>query len=312
MRIAVTGSIVGGRPPAGAPAAAAVQICFGLGALGLRPLLVGTAGTDFENQRIRLKQYGVDTDSVRIGPDGGDGDGDGDGGRAAVLREPDLADVCHRVGGDPSLVVVGPGAPGAMVRHARRSVELGIPFAASPGRGLGRLTRVEARALLARPRWLFTSEPDSVRLQERAALTEQQVLGRVGAAWVITRGAEGAVVVRPGRYPLRVPAVPLDHPAERAPYPAPKTAYPAEKTAYPAGHAFRAGFLTAAAWGLDVLRAAQLGCALAAVALENPGPQGYTPALPSLPERIRDAYGPDAAADLALLVPALVPAQAAL
>src|SRR5689334_14258366 len=47
----------------------AANICFGLGNLGLRPVLVGAAGEDFNDYRSWLERHGVDCDSVRISED---------------------------------------------------------------------------------------------------------------------------------------------------------------------------------------------------------------------------------------------------
>src|SRR6266446_2144047 len=43
----------------------AANIAFGLGYLGLRPLLVGTVGADFAEYRGWLEKHGVDTSAVR-------------------------------------------------------------------------------------------------------------------------------------------------------------------------------------------------------------------------------------------------------
>jgi adenosine kinase len=43
----------------------AANIAFGLGLLGLRPLLVGTVGADFEDYRRWLEDHGVSTAAVR-------------------------------------------------------------------------------------------------------------------------------------------------------------------------------------------------------------------------------------------------------
>src|ERR1700742_940146 len=45
------------------------NICFGLGRLGLRPVLVGAAGEDFGDYRSWLERHGVDCDSVWISED---------------------------------------------------------------------------------------------------------------------------------------------------------------------------------------------------------------------------------------------------
>src|SRR5215217_3988304 len=44
----------------------APNMCFGLGRLGLRPVLVGSAGEDFADYRSWLERHGVDCDHVRI------------------------------------------------------------------------------------------------------------------------------------------------------------------------------------------------------------------------------------------------------
>ncbi|MEA3040392.1 MAG: adenosine kinase, partial [Sphingomonadales bacterium] len=44
----------------------APNMCFGLGRLGLRPVLVGAAGDDFADYRSWLERHGVDCTSVRI------------------------------------------------------------------------------------------------------------------------------------------------------------------------------------------------------------------------------------------------------
>ena len=43
----------------------AANIAFGLGCLGLRPLLVGSVGSDFAEYRAWLEEHGVDTSELR-------------------------------------------------------------------------------------------------------------------------------------------------------------------------------------------------------------------------------------------------------
>ncbi|MFG2503266.1 PfkB family carbohydrate kinase [Streptomyces sp. NPDC048441] len=184
MRIAVTGSIAAdrmttcGRPFAERSGGGAANIAFGLGALGLAPLLVGAAGTDLPQRAIDLRQ---------------------------VLEQTGRLD----------LVVVSPDAPEAMACHTRQCVELEIPFVAAPSGQLARLDRDQARALLEGPRILFTNARESVLIQERSGWTEQQVLGRVGT-WVTTHGARGSRIVSANRLPLDVAAVPPRETADPA------------------------------------------------------------------------------------------------
>ena len=44
----------------------APNIAFGMGCLGLRPVLVGAVGADFADYRSWLERHGVDTGSVHV------------------------------------------------------------------------------------------------------------------------------------------------------------------------------------------------------------------------------------------------------
>ncbi|MFC8131460.1 PfkB family carbohydrate kinase [Streptomyces sp. NPDC057302] len=157
----------------------AANIAFGLGSLGLAPLLIGSAGSDLcDRQAGDLRQV-----QERSGP--------------------------------LDLVVVSADAPEAMARRARQCAKLQIPFVAAPAGQLARLGRDQVRALLAGPRVLFTNAHQSVLIQERSGWTEQQVLGRVGT-WVTTYGARGSRIVSANRLPRDVAAVPARAAAEPA------------------------------------------------------------------------------------------------
>ena len=65
------------------------------------------------------------------------------------------------------------------------------------------------------------------------------------------------------------------------------------------GDAFRAGFLAALEWDLSLERAAQLGCLLAVYVVEKVGTQEYTLHQQQFVQRFADAYGDEAAAEIA-------------
>ncbi|MFF4323707.1 carbohydrate kinase family protein [Streptomyces sp. NPDC001568] len=264
----------------------AANIAFGLGVLGLHPLLVGAVGADFEPYRVWLKDHGVDTDAVHVSgtrhtarfvcttdreqnqiatfyP-----------GAMAEAREIDLREVVTRCG-RPDLVLVSPDDPEAMLRHTANCRTLGLPFASDPSQQLARLTRAEVRELIDGALRLFTNEYESALLCERAGLTEEQVLGRVGS-WVTTHGEAGVRIRAIDRAPLTVPAV--------------EVADVVDPTGV--GDAFRAGFLAGTAWGVPERYAAQLGCAVAATVLDHAGTQEYRLSRDALLDRLGTAYGP--------------------
>ncbi|MFD9308058.1 carbohydrate kinase family protein [Streptomyces sp. NPDC060048] len=262
----------------------AANIAFGLGSLGLHPVLVGAVGPDYGPEAERLVSFGVDTESVLVSEELHTArfvcttDDDHNqiatfyAGAMSEARRIELAPVARRVGG-LDLVVVSPNDPAAMLRHTDESRTLGIPFAADPSQQLARLEPAEVRSLVGGARYLFTNEYESALLQEKTGWTTGQVLARVGS-WITTLGADGARIAREDESTLRVPAVP--------------TTAAVEPTG--AGDAFRAGFLAGTVWGWSPEGAARLGCALATVVLETVGTQEYETSRGALLEQVGATY----------------------
>ena len=271
----------------------AANIAFGLGCLGLRPLLVGTVGKDFAEYRGWLEDHGVDTAGV------------GESALQHTARfvattdldmnsiasfypgamgedsDIDLGSVAGRAGGF-DLALIGASDPAAMTAFTAQCRKHAIPFAADTSWQLARLDGEEVRDLVEGAAYLFCNEYEATLTERKTGWTGGEIVEHVGVR-VTTLGAAGARVDRLGEPPIIVGPVP--------------GVVPQEPTG--AGDAFRAGFLAAIAWGLPLERAAQLGNMMAVHALETVGTQEYelTPAL--LAERLTAAYGPQAAAEVA-------------
>jgi adenosine kinase len=276
----------------------AANIAFGLGVLGLRPLLVGGAGADFADYRGWLEDHGVSTAGVResvtrhtarfVCTTDSDGNQIGSFYPGAMSEDVEimLAPLAERHGGI-DLVLIGAGDPAAMVAHTRQCREAGIPFAADPSQQLARILGDEqVRALVDGARFLFGNEYEEALIERKSGWRSEEMLARVGVR-VTTLGADGARIEQHGQPPISVPAVP--------------DAQPVDPTG--SGDAFRSGFLAAIAWGLSLERAAQLGNLLAVHALETTGPQEYDLKSGRLTERFAAAYGDAAAAEVAVHLP---------
>ncbi|MEU5996846.1 carbohydrate kinase family protein [Streptomyces sp. NPDC047197] len=275
---------------------AAANVAFGLGRLGLDPVLVGAVGSDFADYQVWLKQHGVDTESVLVVP--GEHTArhvcttDLEGERVSTFRPGalwasstlSLRSVAASTGG-LGLVVVEPGDPAAMLRHTEECRALGLPFVAHPSWQIEGMGRADIKHLISGTSCLITNEGESERLREATGWSGPRVLERVGA-WVTTLGAAGARIERPGREPCLVPALGSVTVAEPS----------------GAGDAFRAGLVAGAIQGAPPERAAQLGCALASFALETTGTQEYAMDVRRLLDRVREAYGHTAAAAIRRLL----------
>ena len=271
----------------------AANICFGLGNLGLRPVLVGAVGEDFVDYRSWLVRHNVDCDSVRVSQTKHTArfvcTNDSTmaqiasfyAGAMSEAREIELAPIVERVGG-VSYVLVGPNDPEGMLRHTEECRRRGYPFIADPSQQLAFGEGPMVRELIDGAAILFSNEYESALIEKKTGWSSAEILERVGTQ-VVTLGADGVRVERCGEEPVVVPAVP--------------EVAKVEPTGV--GDAFRAGFLAALEWELTLERAAQLGCLLAVHVVEKVGTQEYTLHRGEFLKRFADSYGDDAAAEIA-------------
>ncbi|HET7388983.1 MAG TPA: carbohydrate kinase family protein [Nocardioidaceae bacterium] len=271
----------------------AANICFGLGNLGLRPVLVGAVGEDFVDYRSWLVRHNVDCDSVHVSTSKHTArfvcTNDATmaqiasfySGAMSEAREIELAPIVQRAGG-ASYVLVGPNDPEAMVRHTQECRSAGYRFIADPSQQLAFGDGEMIRELIDGAAVLFANEYESHLIEKKTGWTAKEVLARV-AIKVVTLGADGVRVEREGLKPIVVPAVPEISKVEPT----------------GVGDAFRAGFLAALEWDLSLERAAQLGCLLAVYVVERVGTQEYTLHQHEFVRRFATAYGEEAAAEIA-------------
>ena len=270
----------------------APNMCFGLAALGLRPVLVGSAGEDFSDYRSWLERHGVDCESVRISeskhtarfvcttdstmaqfasfyP-----------GAMSEARLIELAPIVSRVG-EPAYVLIGADDPDGMLRHTEECRQRGYPFIADPSQQLAFSGGELIRDLIDGAAYLFSNEYESAMIEQKTGWSADEVLSRVGVQ-VTTLGKDGVRVQAAGSEPLVVRAA------------ADVTAV--EPTGV--GDAFRSGFLAALSWGLGHERACQVGCVLAAYVVETVGTQEYSFTPAEFVARVVRSYGDEAGAEV--------------
>jgi adenosine kinase len=266
------------------------NIAFALGVLGRRPVLVGAVGPDFAEYREWLERHGVDCAGVHTSTTAQTA-------RFTCTTDDDQCQLASFYPGAMSesrtialrplvqshgigLVLIGADDPDAMLVHTEEARRLGLPFAADPSQQLPRLDRDLCRMLVGGARYLFSNEYEWELLIRRTGWSEAEIADRVDMR-ITTLSSKGSLLVTTDAE-VHVDVV------------------PAREILDPTGvgDAFRAGFLAGIDSGLRAERAAQLGSLIATLSLESTGPQEWQVDADRDLQRVAEAYGPDAAADL--------------
>lgn len=270
----------------------AANICFGMAALGLHPVLVGAVGRDFADYRAWLDRHGVDTESVHVSElmhtarfvCTTDADHNQIAsfypGAMSEARQIELGPVAERVGG-LDLVVIAADDPDAMLRHTDGCRTRGIPFAADPSQQLARMEGPEIRRLVDGATYLFTNSYEAALIEQKTGWSGDDILERVHVR-VTTHGAEGSVVQRRGETDVVVGCA-----VEQA-----------KKDPTGVGDAYRAGFLAGVAWELPLQRCAQIGSLMATHVIETVGTQEYELSESMFLKRLEESYGVEAVASV--------------
>lgn len=267
----------------------AANIAFGMAQLGLQPVLVGAVGADFADYRSWLERHGVDCDSVHVSDVAHTArfvcTTDEEmcqiasfyAGAMSEARNIELAPIEERVG-PLGLVLIGANDPAAMVRHSQECRERGYAFAADPSQQLARMDGSDVLGLIEGASYLLCNDYEEGLLRAKTGLSDDQILDQVGIR-VTTLGKKGIRIEGRGIDTVSVPVA--------------KEIQAYDPTGV--GDGFRAGFLAALSWGLELERSAQVGALLATLVLETIGTQEYTVQPDEFIKRLAESYGDDSA-----------------
>ena len=271
----------------------AANIAFGMGCLGLDPVLVGAVGQDFADYRSWLERHRVDTASVHVSELRHTArfvcTTDSDHAQIASFyagamreaRDIELAPIAERIGG-LDLVVVSANDPEAMLRHTEECRTRGYPFLADPGQQIAWMDGAGIRQLVDGATYLFSNEYEAALTEQKTGWTAEEILDRVGTR-VTTLGPKGVRFDAKDEPSIHVECAPEDRKVDPTGL----------------GDGFRAGFLAALGLGLALERCAQVGSLLAAYVIETKGTQEYELGQQRFLDRFEAAYGPAAVADVA-------------
>ena len=270
----------------------APNIAFGLGCLGLRPILVGAVGADFADYESWLQRHNVDTSGVHVSQERHTArfvcttDSEQNQiasfypGAMSEARNIELRPIVDQAG-KADIVLIGANDPEAMLRHTEECRFRGYAFAADPSQQLARMEGEDVTPLVEGAAYLFTNEYEAALIEQKTGWKPADIAAMVETR-VTTMGPDGARIERRGHDPVTI-AVPREE---------------AKVDPTGVGDAFRAGYLAGNSWGLTDERAAQVGAMLATYVIETMGTQEYELGKSHFLERLAQAYGDDAAADV--------------
>jgi adenosine kinase len=271
----------------------AANIAFGMANLGLSPVLIAAVGKDWADYDAWLSRHGVDTSHVLISQEQYTA-------HFTVTTDTELNQIASFFPGAMSearnielqpimdqtgrfdLIVISPDDPEAMLRHTEVALANGIAVAADPSQQMARMSGDQIRKLIEGATYLFMNEYELALAIQKTGWSDQEILQRVKYR-VITQGSAGARVESIGGDFIKVVCA--------------KEKAKVDPTGV--GDSFRSGFVAGLAWGLSHERCAQLGSMLATYVIETMGTQEYRFTKSEFVDRFADAYGQEAADEVA-------------
>lgn len=189
---------------------AGANIAFGLGCLGLNPVLVSAVGSDFTDYRSWLERHGVDCESIYVSEvaqtarfvcttdEVQNQIASFYAGAMSESRNIEISPIVTRIKSEP-IVLIGPDDPEAMIRHTDECRQKGFAFAADPSQQLARMDGESIRLLIEGAKYLFTNEYESALTEQKTGWSADQILQKVEHR-IITLGKKGArIESRDGR-----------------------------------------------------------------------------------------------------------------
>jgi adenosine kinase len=271
----------------------AANICYGMGVLGLNPVLIAAVGKDWADYEAWLSRHGVDTSHALVSTtlytahfmvttdDDLNQIASFFPGAMSEARNIELAPIMEKTGRF-DMVVISPDDPQAMLHHSDVCRKEGIPFAADPSQQMARMSGEEIKLLIDGASYLFLNEYELALAMQKTGWSDREILEHVKIR-VVTLGSKGAKVESAAGELVQVGV-----PQEKS-----KT----DPTGV--GDSFRSGFIAGLAWGLSHERCAQLGSLIATYVIETMGTQEYRFSSAEFLARFEAAYGAEAASQIA-------------
>ena len=182
----------------------AANIAFGMGVLGLNPILIAAVGIDWPDYEAWLSRHGVDTSHVLISKTLHTAHfmvttdtelnqiASFFSGAMSEARNIELAPIMNKTG-KLDLIVISPDDPEAMLRHSEIARQEGIAIAADPSQQMARMSGQEIKDLIKGATYLFLNEYELALAIQKSGWSDREILEQVQYR-IVTLGSDGARV----------------------------------------------------------------------------------------------------------------------
>ena len=256
------------------------NIAYNLRLLGGEGAPMATVGTDFGVYAQWLTDYGVRIDHVLTI--------EGEFTAQAFITtdldanqinafHPGAMDHSHRnqvpLDAGVTLGVIAPDGREGMLAHSMQFAAAGVPVLFDPGQQLPRFDRAELLGFVERSRWIAVNDYEAQLLRDRTG-EDIAMLAKQVDALIITRGAQGSVIMTGGRE-IAIPAARPDAVVDPT----------------GCGDAYRAGLIYGLIRGLDWETTGRIASLLGALKIAHAGTQNHRFTAGEFAARFRAAFG---------------------
>jgi len=241
------------------------NIAYSLALLGERPLILATAGKDFDRYEAWLQGHELSLEGIRRVTDEvtagayittDQADNQITGFNPGAMKYPSLFEF-DGVNPEATLAIVAPGNLEDMLTYTRRSKERKIPYIFDPGQSIPALSGEQLVEMLTGCRLLISNDYELELIMRATGLEKAEIVPRTGGV-ITTLGEDGARVFNRDEE-IRIPAA--------------SAARVVDPTG--AGDAYRAGLIKGLTIGESLPDAARMGAVCASYAVECYGTQEH-------------------------------------
>ncbi len=242
------------------------NIAYSLALLGERPVILATAGIDFERYEVWLRRHNLPLSGIRhIGEELTAGayiitdmaNNQITGFNPGAMKHPSLQEF-GEVYPQETIAIVGPGNVEDMLDYSRSYKKLGIPYIFDPGQQISILSGEQLKEMIAGSELLISNDYELGMIIKDTGMKKSELLRRTKAI-ISTLGENGSL---------------LSTPHEQVEIAAAKAVQVKDPTG--AGDAYRAGLIKGMVMGRNLVHAAAMGSTCASYAVEQYGTQEHS------------------------------------